>query len=134
MAQVGAIKSELDTSAARLEVIQTEVNNLLTGNADQIREFLNKLDVFTAELNKQREDIARAIESSSKLFSYIATRNNTIDQLLVDLPPLMDYLAGARDRVSDAVIALGRFGKVTGETLGAAQADLRSNLELLQRP
>lgn len=117
-----------------LEVIQTEVNNLLTGNADQIREFLNKLDVFTAELNKQREDIARAIESSSKLFSYIATRNNTIDQLLVDLPPLMDYLAGARDRVSDAVIALGRFGKVTGETLGAAQADLRSNLELLQRP
>ena len=40
-----------------LEVIQTEVNNLLTGNADQIREFLNKLDTFTAELNKQRDDI-----------------------------------------------------------------------------
>lgn len=117
-----------------LEVIQTEVNNLLTGNAEQIREFLNKLDVFTAELNKQRDDIARAIESSSKLFSYVATRNDTIDQLLVDLPPLVEYLAGARDRVSDAVIALGRFGKVTGDSLSAAQADLQTNLDQLQRP
>ena len=41
---------------------------------------------------------------------------------------------GARDRVSDAVIALGRFGKVTGDSLSAAQADLQTNLAELQRP
>ena len=117
-----------------LEIIQTEVNNLLTGNADQIRDFLNNLNTFTDGLNKQREDIARAIESSNKLFSYVASRNDTIDRLLVDLPPLMTYLAGAKDRVSDAVIALGRFNKVTGETLSAAQADLNTNLATLQRP
>jgi len=35
-----------------LETIQTEVNNLLTGRADQIREFLNKLDTFTDQLNQ----------------------------------------------------------------------------------
>ena len=58
-----------------LEVIQNEVNNLLTGNADQIRAFLSKLDVFTAELNRQREDIARAIESTNNLFAYVASRN-----------------------------------------------------------
>ena len=117
-----------------LEVIQTEVNNLLTGNAEQIRSFLDKLNVFTAELNKQRDDIARTIESTNELFTYVARRNQTLDQLLIDLPPLMNYLAGARDRVSEAVIALGRFGKVTGETLSAAQADLRTNLDVLQRP
>lgn len=117
-----------------LEVIQTEVNNLLTGNADQIREFLNKLDTFTTELNKQRDDITHAIDSTNKLFAYWASRNTTIDRLFVDIPPLVNYLAGARDRVSDAVIALGKFSKVTGETLGAAQGDLRTNLDLLQRP
>ena len=117
-----------------LEIIQNEVNNLLTGNADQIRAFLGKLDVFTAELNKQRDDIARAIESTGELFTYVSSRNTTLDRLLVDLPPLMSYLAGARDEVSDAVIALGRFGQVTGETLSAAQANLRTNLEVLQRP
>ena len=85
-------------------------------------------------MNKQRDDIAQALESTSNLFTYVARRNNTLDRLLVDLPPLMSYLAGARDQVADAVIALGRFGQVTGETLSAAQADLRTNLELLQRP
>ena len=117
-----------------LEIIQTEVNNLLTGNADQIRDFLNNLDVFTAGLNKQREDIARAIESSNEFFAYVASRNNTIDQLLVDLPPLVEYLAGAKDRVTDAVLALGRFNKVTGDSLSAARADLNTNLATLQRP
>ena len=117
-----------------LEIIQTEVNNLLTGNADQIRDFLNNLDVFTAGLNKQREDIARAIESSNEFFAYVASRNNTVDQLLVDLPPLVEYLAGAKDRVTDAVLALGRFNKVTGDSLSAARADLNTNLATLQRP
>lgn len=117
-----------------LEVIQNEVNNLLTGNADQIRAFLSKLDVFTGELNKQRDDIARAIESTNNLFAYVASRNNTIDRLLVDLPPLASYLANSRDRVADAVVALGRFNKVTGETLAAASPDLRANLDILQRP
>jgi phospholipid/cholesterol/gamma-HCH transport system substrate-binding protein len=117
-----------------LEVIQTEVNNLLTGNADQIRAFLTNLDTFTDRLNQQREDIARAIESTNNLITYVASRNNTLDRLLVDLPPLMEYLAGARDRVSDAVIALGRFNKITGESLSAAQADLQTNLAVLQRP
>lgn len=117
-----------------LEIIQNEVNNLLTGNADQIRAFLTKLDTFTGELNKQRDDIAQAIESTNNLFSYVASRNNTLDQLLVDLPPLAEYLAGSRDRLADAIVALGRFGKVTNETLTAANADLRTNLEVLQRP
>ncbi len=117
-----------------LEIIQTEVNNLLSGNVDQIRAFLTNLDTFTDGLNKQRDDIARAIESTNRLFTYVASRNDTIDRLLVDLPPLVTYLAGARDRLSDAVIALGRFNQVTGETLSAAQADLTNNLATLQRP
>jgi len=117
-----------------LEIIQNEVNNLLSGNADEIRAFLTKLDTFTGELNKQRDDIAQAIESTNNLFSYVASRNDTLDQLLVDLPPLAEYLAGSRDRLADAIVALGRFGKVTNETLTAANADLRTNLEVLQRP
>ena len=58
-----------------LEVIQTEVNNLLTGRADQIREFLNRLDTFTDELNQQRNDITRAIDSTNRLLSVVGQRN-----------------------------------------------------------
>jgi len=119
---------------SNLEVIQNEVNNLLTGNADQIRAFLGNLDVFTAELSKQRDDIARAIESTNDLFAYVARRNGTLERLLVDLPPLVSYLANSRDKLADAAIALGRFSKVTGETLASVSPDLRTNLDVLQRP
>ena len=56
-----------------LEVIQTEINNVLTGRADQIREFLNKLDTFTDELNQQRQDITRAIDSTNRLLSIVGS-------------------------------------------------------------
>ena len=39
---------------SNLEVIQTEVTNILSGNADQIRDFLGKLNTFTDQLNQQR--------------------------------------------------------------------------------
>ena len=55
-----------------LDTIQTEINNLLTGRADQIREFLNRLDTFTDELNKQRQDITRAIDSTNRLLTIVA--------------------------------------------------------------
>src|SRR5690242_13261039 len=67
-----------------LEVIQTEVNNLLTGRADQIREFLNRLDTFTGELNKQRDDITRAIDSTNRLLAIVGQRTNTLDRVLTE--------------------------------------------------
>ena len=42
-----------------LEVIQTEVANILSGNAEQIRDFLGKLNTFTDQLNQQRADLTR---------------------------------------------------------------------------
>src|SRR6202165_4449462 len=60
-----------------LESIQTELNNLLTGRADQIHEFLNRLDTFTDELNKQRDDITHAIDSTNRLLAIVAQRKDT---------------------------------------------------------
>jgi len=117
-----------------LEVIATEVNNLLDGNAPQIREFLGKLNTFTDQLNQQRNDLARAIDSTNELLKLVAGRNNTVDRLLTDLPPLAAYLADSRTRITDAVEALGRFAQVTGSTLTAARGDLNTNLRVLQRP
>ncbi len=117
-----------------LEVIATEANNLLEGNAPQIRSFLTKLNTFTDQLNQQRNDIAHAIDSTNELLKVVATRNGTLDRLLVDLPPLAAYLADAQGRISDAVIALGRFADITGKTLAQARGDLTTNLRVLQRP
>lgn len=119
---------------SNLEVIQTEVTNILSGNAEQIRDFLGKLDTFTDQLNQQREDLTRAIDSTNELLKIVAANDNTLDRVLTELPPLATYLADSRDKLTGAVEALGRFGNVTATTLSTARADLDTNLQLLQRP
>ncbi len=117
-----------------LEVIQTEVNNILDGNAEQVRAFLGKLDVFTEQLNAQREDLTRAIDTTNELLSIVAARNDTLDRVLTEFPPLIQYFADQRDLFADAVTALGRFSAATDQYLSAARGDLETNLQLLQRP
>ncbi|WP_328349950.1 virulence factor Mce family protein [Mycobacterium sp. NBC_00419] len=117
-----------------LEVIQTEVANILSGNADQIRDFLGKLDTFTDQLNQQREDLTRAIDSTNELLQIVASRNATLDRVLTEFPPLVKYFADSRDKLTGAVEALGRFSNVTANTLSSARADLDTNLANLQRP
>ncbi|MDY6999946.1 MAG: MCE family protein, partial [Actinomycetota bacterium] len=117
-----------------LEVIQTEVNNLLTGRAEQIRDFLGRLDVFTDELNQQRQDLTRAIDSTNRLLNIVVDRNDTLDRVLTEFPPLIEHFAETRDLFADAVVALGRISTSADETLSAADADLQANLNNLQRP
>jgi phospholipid/cholesterol/gamma-HCH transport system substrate-binding protein len=117
-----------------LETIQTEINNLLTGRADQIREFLNKLDTFTDELNQQRNDITRAIDSTDRLLAIVAQRNNTLDRVLTEFPPLIKHFADTRDLFADAVEALGRISRASDAALAPSSDNLHTNLQNLQRP
>nr|WP_090346355.1 virulence factor Mce family protein [Mycolicibacterium malmesburyense]CRL78940.1 virulence factor Mce family protein [Mycolicibacterium malmesburyense] len=117
-----------------LEVIQTEIFNVVNGRADQIREFLNKLDTFTDELNQQRQDITRAIDSTDRLLTVVAQRNETLDRVLTEFPPLIKHFAETRDLFADAVEALGRISRATNDYLGPASDPLNKNLAALQRP
>jgi phospholipid/cholesterol/gamma-HCH transport system substrate-binding protein len=117
-----------------LEVIQTEINNLLTGRADQIREFLNRLDTFTYELEQQRNDITRAIDSTNRLLTIVAQRNNTLDRVLTEFPPLIKHFADTRDLFADAVEALGRISAAADNALAPTSDNLHTNLQYLQRP
>lgn len=119
---------------SNLETIQTEINNVLTGRADQIKEFLGRLDTFTAELNQQREDLTRAIDSTNRLLTVVAERNNTLDAVLTEFPPLIQHFADTRDLFADAVEALGRISGAAEDALAPASDNLNTNLANLQRP
>ncbi len=117
-----------------LETIQTEIFNVLNGRSDEIRAFLGKLDTFTDELNKQRDDITRAIDSTNRLLSIVEQRNDTLDQVLTEFPPLIKHFADTRDLFADAVQALGRISNAADDALAPASGDLNTNLANLQRP
>lgn len=117
-----------------LEVIQNEVNSILDGRADRIREFLNRLDTFTDQLNQQSGQLTRAIDASNRLLRILAQRNDTIDRALTDFPPLIKHFADTRDLFADAAVALGRFGRAADDALAPTADTLQTNLALLQPP
>jgi phospholipid/cholesterol/gamma-HCH transport system substrate-binding protein len=119
---------------SNLESIATEVNNILDGNAEPIRDFLGRLDTFTAELNAQRGELTRAIDSTNRLVTIAASRDQTLERVLTEFPPLIKHFADEQNRIADAVEALGRFSKVTDETFSQSRANFEQNLHLLQRP
>ena len=119
---------------SNLETIQTEIFNVLNGRGDQIREFLNRLDTFTDELNQQRQDITHAIDSTNRLLSIVAQRNDTLDRVLTEFPPLIKHFADTRDLFADAITALGRISVAADNALAPSSANLHTNLQNLQRP
>jgi phospholipid/cholesterol/gamma-HCH transport system substrate-binding protein len=117
-----------------LDVIQTEILNVLDGRVDQVREFLKRLDTFIAELNRQRDDLTRAIDSTNQLLTIVANRNDTLDRVLTDIPPLVNHFADTRDQFADAIESLGQFSDLADRTLSDTQPNLYRDLQLLQRP
>lgn len=117
-----------------LEVIQDEVYKILAGRAQQIRDFLGKLDTFATELNHQRDDIRQAITSTDRLLTRVVDRTATLDRALTEFPPLVEHFNKQRDLFADTVEAVGRVSYVTDQTFKASRADLHQDLQDLQRP
>ena len=117
-----------------LDAIQTEIINILDGHVDQVRELLTRLDTFTAELNRQRDDLTRAIDSTNQLLTIVAHRNDTLDQVLTDIPPLIQHFADTRELFADATESLGRFSDVANRALADTRPNLHQSLQSLQRP
>ena len=119
---------------ANLDVIQTEILNILDGHVDQVREFLSRLDTFVGELNHRRDDLTRAIDSTNQLLAIVANHNDTLDRVLTDIPPLIQHFADTRQLFADATESLGRFSDVANRVLSDTRPNLHQSLQSLQRP
>jgi len=117
-----------------LDLIQTEVIKILDGHVDQVREFLKKLATFTTELNRQRDNLTRAIDSTNHLLAIAADHNDTLDRLLTDIPPLIQHFADTRELFADATESLGRFSDAANRALSDTRPNLHQSLQSLQRP
>jgi phospholipid/cholesterol/gamma-HCH transport system substrate-binding protein len=119
-----------------LEILQNEVSKILTGRGPQIRDFLVKLDLFTRQLNEQRDDITHAIDSTNRLLAYVGTRSATLDRALTEFPPLIKYFANKdyQKHLIDAVDSVGQLSQAANLYLGETRAPLHQNLQLLQCP
>ena len=117
-----------------LEVLQNEVYNIFNGRGDQIRAFLGKLDTFTNQLNQQRDDITHAIDSTNRLLVYVGGRNDVLERVLTDIPPLIKHFADTKNLLINAVDAVGRMSQYADQYLSEARGPLHTDLQHLQCP
>ncbi|OBK25400.1 mammalian cell entry protein [Mycobacterium asiaticum] len=117
-----------------LEVLQNEIYAIFHGRGDQIRGFLNRLDTFTRQLNEQRDDITHAIDSTNRLLSYVGNRNDVLERVLTDFPPLLKHFADTKNLLINAVDSVGRLSSAADQYLGDARANLNTDLQALQCP
>ena len=117
-----------------LDTITTEFAALSNGRADQIHAFLTKLDTFVGNLNDQREDITRAIDSTNRLMSYFGAHNDAIEKVLTDFPPLFKYFNTQQAVFINAVEALGKMGESVNQQIAPARSDLHQVLTSFQCP
>jgi phospholipid/cholesterol/gamma-HCH transport system substrate-binding protein len=117
-----------------LEALQNEVYNIFKGRGEQIRAFLGKLDTFTDQLNQQRDDITHAIDSTNRLLVYVGQRNDVIDRVLTDIPPLIKHFADTKNLLINAVDSVGRLSAAADQYLSEARGPLHTDLQQLQCP
>lgn len=117
-----------------LEVLQDEIYAIFHGRGEQIRGFLNRLDTFTRQLNEQRNDITHAIDSTNRLLTYVGNRNDVLERVLTDFPPLIKHFADTKNLLINAVDSVGRLSGAADQYLSEARGPLNTDLQALQCP
>ncbi|MGB9307492.1 MAG: virulence factor Mce family protein [Mycobacterium sp.] len=117
-----------------LETLTNEIYNIFHGRANDIRAFLGKLDTFVQQANLQRDDITHAIDSTNRLLSYVGNRNDVIDRVLTDIPPLIKHFADTKNLLINASESVGRLAQAADQYLSEARGPLHTDLQALQCP
>ena len=113
---------------AQLQEINQTFATALAGRENDMRSLLTQLDLFTAQLNAQTDDIIAATESLNALAGQVAAKDQTVDRALTAIPQAVAVLADTRTKLSDAIDALGKFSAIATSTVQQTKAALVSNL------
>ncbi|GIJ43334.1 hypothetical protein Val02_02200 [Virgisporangium aliadipatigenens] len=116
----------------QLRVINRELGTALEGREDAAKDALRQLDLFIGGLDKQKEDLVRAIDSLDRLTAHLAQQRQVIGTALDAVAPGITVLAQQREQLTGAVLALGQLGDVGTRVVNRSRDDLLADLRALQ--
>ena len=116
----------------KLEEINREVGEALAGREDTVRSLLDNLRDFTGRLNRQRDDIVRALDGLDRFSAVVANDRETLNEAVLTLDPALATLDEQREDLTNAVEALGRFAHSAEQVVTASRADLDADLRALE--
>lgn len=118
LAQIGDISSTLDDA--------------LTGRQDAVRGILNQLDAILTGLDKQKEDIVRAMEGLDRLSFEVAQQNTVLSTAVDGVAPALVVLDDRKADLTAALSSLGTLGDSATRIVRSSGDDLDANLRDLR--
>jgi phospholipid/cholesterol/gamma-HCH transport system substrate-binding protein len=87
----------------QIQDITAAFSTAFAGREDDLRSFIEQMDVFVTDLNTQKEDIVAAGESLNTLVGRFAEQKPVLDEALRTVPEALAVLNEERDLFVDAV-------------------------------
>jgi phospholipid/cholesterol/gamma-HCH transport system substrate-binding protein len=117
---------------AQLGTITAELNQVMGGRTDKLRNLLGNLEGFVGTLDDQKVDIVRALESINGLTSTLNAEKDTITGALDVAGPAVKVLAAQHDELIGMLTALDDLGEVGTRVIGQSKDNLIASLKHLQ--
>jgi len=119
-------------SIEQLQVINTELVNVLEGRETDLKDFLSELNIFLTGLDDQKDQIIRALDSLDRLTTRLVTERQTIATALEDIPPGVQVLTEQREQITEVLTSLDDLGEVAVGVIEASQQNTTASLEALR--
>lgn len=116
----------------QIATINSELNSALGGREDKIRKVLKDVNTFVGGLDKQKNQIVRAIRSVDKLAGRLKRNQRTIDDTLRKVTPAIKVLAGQRRNLTKLLTSLNKLSRVSTKVITRSKRDTLANLRRLQ--
>ncbi|MEU7764140.1 MCE family protein [Nocardia sp. NPDC049190] len=117
---------------AQLQPIVTELNNTFGGREDRVRSLLEQANTLIDGLNKQVDDITRALDGLDVLSNRVSRQTEQIGKILDELPQGIAILAEQRPQLVGLLAQLDRLGQAGLDVLNTSKDDLIRDLTSLR--
>ncbi|MCE5289945.1 MAG: MCE family protein [Nocardiaceae bacterium] len=113
----------------QVQNITEALSTAFDGRADDLRSLLQQLDEYVGYLDDQKDDILAAADSLNNLVGQIAAQKPVVDRALETIPNALAVLAKERDAISDAIVKLGQFSALAGDSVNQTKEALVQELK-----
>ncbi|MDF3143781.1 MULTISPECIES: MCE family protein [unclassified Streptomyces] len=117
---------------AQLKTITVELNKALEGRENRVKSLLKELDTFLGGLDRQKEDIVRALKAVDRLAKRLGKEKETIAEAVDEMPPALKVLADQRRDLTRMLTALSKLGRTGTKVVNASHDDTVANLKQLR--
>jgi phospholipid/cholesterol/gamma-HCH transport system substrate-binding protein len=115
----------------QIQDITQALSVAFAGREQDLRSLIQQLDTFITYASDQTDDILRATQSLDNLVGQFADQKPVVDKALKTLPQALSLLKDERQKLADALGALGNFSAVAADAVNQTKDNLVKELEEL---